>query len=259
MLFSSQLTRGGSKPASPKENPIVQQASSVAAEAAAVQAEHELAAYQADRGTFVGATVTDIAGVTVLHAEPTTFCLQIAFGRRRPLRRRARRTPARSALRRTPFRRERPSSLCSRGETDAPAKPGRLLVGVASERLRTAPRPVGRGQLDRLVEREARPSLELLLEPAGLEASCAPPAGRRRSRAGARASGSSRPTRGRRRRPRTAPPPSRPSSTGRGNPGRVSRHSATARRGSFRRRTIAKALLDQFLGARPRSAADHDR
>jgi Tfp pilus assembly protein PilX len=78
MLFSSQLTRGGSKPASP--NPIVQQASSVAAEAAAMQAEHELAAYQADRGTFVGATVTDIAGVTVLHAEPTTFCLQIASG-----------------------------------------------------------------------------------------------------------------------------------------------------------------------------------
>jgi len=80
MLFSSQLTPGGSKPASPKENPIVQQASSVAAEAAAMQAEHELAAYQADRGTFVGATVTDIAGVTVLHAEPTTFCLQIASG-----------------------------------------------------------------------------------------------------------------------------------------------------------------------------------
>ena len=82
MLFSSQLTRGGSKPkpASPKENPIVQQANSVAAEAAAMQAEHELAAYQADRGTFVGATVTDIAGVTVLHAEPTTFCLQIASG-----------------------------------------------------------------------------------------------------------------------------------------------------------------------------------
>ncbi len=77
-LFSSQLTRSGSKPASRTENPIVQQANSVAAEAAAMQAEHELAAYQADRGTFVGATVTDIAGVTVLHAEPTTFCLQIA-------------------------------------------------------------------------------------------------------------------------------------------------------------------------------------
>jgi Na+-transporting methylmalonyl-CoA/oxaloacetate decarboxylase gamma subunit len=78
MLFSSQLIRGGSKPASPEENPIVQQTNSVAAEAAAMQAEHELAAYQADRGTFVGATVTDIASVTVLHAEPTTFCLQIA-------------------------------------------------------------------------------------------------------------------------------------------------------------------------------------
>jgi len=80
MLFSSQLTPGGSKPASPKENPIVQQASSVAAEAAAMQAEHELAAYQADRGTFVGETVTYSAGVTVLHAEPSTFWLQIASG-----------------------------------------------------------------------------------------------------------------------------------------------------------------------------------
>jgi len=78
MLFSSQLTHGGSKPMSPKLNPIVQQANSVAADAAAMQAEHELAAYQADRGTFVGATVTHISGVTVLHAEPTTFCLQIA-------------------------------------------------------------------------------------------------------------------------------------------------------------------------------------
>jgi len=78
MLFSSQLTGGGSKPASPKENPIVQQANAVAAEAAAMQAEHELAAYQADRGTFVGANVTDVAGVTVLHAEATTFCLEIA-------------------------------------------------------------------------------------------------------------------------------------------------------------------------------------
>jgi hypothetical protein len=78
MLFSSQLTGGGSKPASPKENPVLQQANSVAADAAAMQAERELAAYEAERGTFVGATVTDIAGVTVLHAEATTFCLQIA-------------------------------------------------------------------------------------------------------------------------------------------------------------------------------------
>jgi hypothetical protein len=77
LLFSSQLSHGSSKPASPKQNPIVQQASSVAAEAAAIQAEHALAAYQADQGTFVGATVTGIPGVTLLHAEPTTFCLQI--------------------------------------------------------------------------------------------------------------------------------------------------------------------------------------
>jgi hypothetical protein len=78
MLFSSQLNGGGSNPTTPKQNPIVQQASSVAATAAAMQAERELAAYQAEQGTFVGAIVTDIAGVTVLHTEPTTFCLQIA-------------------------------------------------------------------------------------------------------------------------------------------------------------------------------------
>ena len=78
LLFSSQLSRGSSKPASPQQNPVVQQANSVAAEAAAMQAEHELAAYQADQGTFVGATVTDVPGVTLVHAEPTTFCLQIS-------------------------------------------------------------------------------------------------------------------------------------------------------------------------------------
>ena len=80
MLFSSQLTGGGSKAASPKESPIVQQANSVAVEATAVQAERELAAYEAENGTFVGATVTDISGVTVLHAEPTTVCLQLVSG-----------------------------------------------------------------------------------------------------------------------------------------------------------------------------------
>jgi hypothetical protein len=80
MLFSSQLSTSGSKATSPKQNPVVQQANSVAADTAAMQAEHELAAYQADQGTFVGATVTGIPGVTLLHAEPTTFCLQIASG-----------------------------------------------------------------------------------------------------------------------------------------------------------------------------------
>jgi hypothetical protein len=80
MLFSSQLSNGGAKPASPKQNPIVQQANSVAAESGAMQAEHELAAYQADEGTFVGASVTDVRGVTLLDVGPTTFCLQIASG-----------------------------------------------------------------------------------------------------------------------------------------------------------------------------------
>jgi hypothetical protein len=78
MLFSSQLTGGTSKQASPKNNPLIQQANAVAAQAAAMQAERELVAYQAEQGTFVGATVTDVSGVTLLHAEPTTFCLQIA-------------------------------------------------------------------------------------------------------------------------------------------------------------------------------------
>jgi hypothetical protein len=80
MLFSSQLSNGGARPASPKQNPVVQQANTVAADAAAMQAEHELAAYQADQGTFVGATVTGIPGVTLLHSDSTTFCLQIASG-----------------------------------------------------------------------------------------------------------------------------------------------------------------------------------
>jgi hypothetical protein len=78
MLFSSQLSNGGAKPASP--NPVVQQANTVAADAAAMQAEHELAAYQADQGTFVGATVSGIPGVILLHSDSTTFCLQIASG-----------------------------------------------------------------------------------------------------------------------------------------------------------------------------------
>src|SRR4051794_18925256 len=122
MLFSSQLTRGGSKPASPRENPIVQQASSVAAEAAAMQAEHELAAYQADRGTFVGATVTGIAGVTVLHAEPTTFCLQIASNGGLLFDPGPRRTP--------------PGQRCLKGTTALPLAPG----SIASSRERSAPR-----------------------------------------------------------------------------------------------------------------------
>src|SRR5436190_7255542 len=77
MLFSSQLNGSGTKSADPHQSRIVQQANSVAATAAVMQAERELSAYQADQGTFLGATVTDVSGVTVLHAEQSTFCLQI--------------------------------------------------------------------------------------------------------------------------------------------------------------------------------------
>jgi hypothetical protein len=78
MLFSSQLTNGGSKTAAPKQNPLVKQANSVAAQASAMQAERELAAYQAEQGTFVGATLTGVQGVTLRHTEATTFCLQVS-------------------------------------------------------------------------------------------------------------------------------------------------------------------------------------
>jgi hypothetical protein len=80
LLFSSQLEGSGSKASTPSQNQLVRRAGSVAASAAAMQAERELAAYQAEHGTFVGATVADVSGVRVLHAEPATFCLQIAGG-----------------------------------------------------------------------------------------------------------------------------------------------------------------------------------
>jgi hypothetical protein len=78
VLFSSQLGTGGSKPSSPDRSPLVQQAKAAAAATDAMQAERELAAYQAKTGTFVGATVPGVQGVTLLHAEPTSFCLQVA-------------------------------------------------------------------------------------------------------------------------------------------------------------------------------------
>jgi hypothetical protein len=78
LLFSSQLGTGGSRPSSPDKSPLVQQAQAAAATADAMQAERELAAYQAENGTFVGATVTGVHGVALLHAERTTFCLQVA-------------------------------------------------------------------------------------------------------------------------------------------------------------------------------------
>ena len=78
MLFSSQLGAGGSKPTSPDKSPLVEQARATAANADAMQAERELAAYQAENGSFVGAPVTGISAVTLLRATAATFCLQVA-------------------------------------------------------------------------------------------------------------------------------------------------------------------------------------
>jgi hypothetical protein len=78
MLFSSQLKGGGSAPSTPERNHIVQEAQAAAAAVTAGQAERELAAYQAENGTFAGAAVTGITGVTVVSAGPTSFCLRIA-------------------------------------------------------------------------------------------------------------------------------------------------------------------------------------
>jgi len=79
-LFSSQLGTGGSKPSSPDKSPLVEQAQAAAATADAMQAERLLAAYQAENGTFAGATVSGVQGVMLLNAEPTTFCLQVTTG-----------------------------------------------------------------------------------------------------------------------------------------------------------------------------------
>src|SRR3954468_20852710 len=78
MLFSSQLKGGGSTPPTPDRNQLVQQAQAAAAAVNAGQADRELGAYQAENGTFAGASVTDIGGVTVVSADATSYCLRIA-------------------------------------------------------------------------------------------------------------------------------------------------------------------------------------
>ena len=80
MLFASQMKGGGSKPSPAQRNRAVQEAHSAAADLAVVEAERELIAYQAEHGTFVGAAVTGISGVTVLHADAVNFCLQVSTG-----------------------------------------------------------------------------------------------------------------------------------------------------------------------------------
>jgi hypothetical protein len=78
VLMSSQL--GGTSGTTADDSPAVARASAAAASATALQAEQQLNAYRAEHDTFVGATVSGIADVTVLHADAASFCLQLATG-----------------------------------------------------------------------------------------------------------------------------------------------------------------------------------
>lgn len=77
-VFVSSQLGPASKPTPPQQNRAVAEANAAAAGLTAAQAERQLAAYQAEHGTFAGATVTGIGGVTILRADATGFCLQLA-------------------------------------------------------------------------------------------------------------------------------------------------------------------------------------
>jgi hypothetical protein len=78
VLFATQWSSGGS-PAGGKvdKSSPVERANAAAAQTAQVLAERELQAYQATHGTFAGAAVADISGVTVRSADATRYCLQV--------------------------------------------------------------------------------------------------------------------------------------------------------------------------------------
>jgi hypothetical protein len=79
VLLASQWTSIGSSSGNPRQSRPVQEANTAAATVAAMQAERELAVYQTEHATYVGA-VTHIPGVTILRADAATYCLQIAAG-----------------------------------------------------------------------------------------------------------------------------------------------------------------------------------
>ena len=56
---------------------VSREANAAAASLNAAQAERQLSAYQAEHGTFAGAAITGISGVTLLRADATSFCLQL--------------------------------------------------------------------------------------------------------------------------------------------------------------------------------------
>jgi hypothetical protein len=79
VLFAVQWS-GTSSPATPKtgRSAPVDHANAVAAQATQALAERELAAFQASTGSFEGAQVAGVPGVTVRSAGATSYCLQIA-------------------------------------------------------------------------------------------------------------------------------------------------------------------------------------
>ena len=78
-LFAMQWSSAGN-PTNGKvgRNRDVARANEAALTATQLMADRELQAYQATTGGFAGARIADIAGATVLRADATTYCLQIA-------------------------------------------------------------------------------------------------------------------------------------------------------------------------------------
>ena len=80
ILLAAQLRgTGSSGPVGGKldQNAPIQRADTAAATAAAFEADRELQAYQIDHGSFVGAQVTDVSGVSVRRADAASYCLLV--------------------------------------------------------------------------------------------------------------------------------------------------------------------------------------
>jgi hypothetical protein len=80
ILLVAQLTStGASGPVGGKldQNAPVAHANREAATVAAFEADRELQAYQIDHGTFAGAVVGDVSGVSVRRADTASYCLQV--------------------------------------------------------------------------------------------------------------------------------------------------------------------------------------
>jgi hypothetical protein len=79
VLFAMQWSSAGN-PTNAKvgRNPNVERANDAALAATQMMADRELQAYQATTGGFAGARIADVSGATVLRADATTYCLQIA-------------------------------------------------------------------------------------------------------------------------------------------------------------------------------------